>query len=275
MNDGPAFRSLGRPADRERRPHHHRQQPAPPRTPPASAAAATAARPRPATAACGGRGSRRRSRDRSRGWSWGRRWGCPRPERPRRRSWGRPLRGRPSVPGSRRASDQGEERVLQAAVRADPFHRHLQHAAVRRAGRGTRQAVEAHQQAVVGRLGGRRRPARRTGGRPRCAARRRTAQATPTNSVSPCPTISPTGPGREQPALVHDDEVGAGLLDLGQQVAGDDAPCGRSPRSGCSTSRISRICGGSRPLVGSSRISRSGRPSMACAMASRCRMPCE
>lgn len=41
------------------------------------------------------------------------------------------------------------------------------------------------------------------------------------------------------------------------------------------TSRISRICGGSRPFVGSSRISRSGMPSMACAMASRCRMPWE
>ncbi|CAM5684387.1 hypothetical protein STENM223S_04845 [Streptomyces tendae] len=41
------------------------------------------------------------------------------------------------------------------------------------------------------------------------------------------------------------------------------------------TSRISRICGGSRPLVGSSRISRSGRPSMAWAMARRWRMPCE
>ncbi len=41
------------------------------------------------------------------------------------------------------------------------------------------------------------------------------------------------------------------------------------------TSRISLICGGSRPFVGSSRISRSGSPSIACAIASRCRMPCE
>ena len=39
------------------------------------------------------------------------------------------------------------------------------------------------------------------------------------------------------------------------------------------TRRISTIWGGSRPLVGSSRISSSGRPSMAWAMASRWRMP--
>ena len=51
------------------------------------------------------------------------------------------------------------------------------------------------------------------------------------------------------------------------------APPARRWRSGCSTRRISAICGGSSPSVGSSSTSSSGRPSMACAMASRCFMP--
>ena len=36
------------------------------------------------------------------------------------------------------------------------------------------------------------------------------------------PSSADTGPGRDQAAPVHDHHVGAGLLDLGQQVAGDD-----------------------------------------------------
>ncbi len=40
-----------------------------------------------------------------------------------------------------------------------------------------------------------------------------------------------------------------------------------------STPRRAKIWGGSRPLVGSSRMRSSGIPSIACAMASRCFMP--
>ena len=40
--------------------------------------------------------------------------------------------------------------------------------------------------------------------------------------MPPAPAISADRPGRDQPALVHDDDVRAGLLDLGQQVAGHD-----------------------------------------------------
>ena len=49
------------------------------------------------------------------------------------------------------------------------------------------------------------------------------------------------------------------------------------PRAACSRSspRIQRMPGGSRPLVGSSRISTSGSPSSAAAIARRWRMPIE
>ena len=71
----------------------------------------------------------------------------------------------------------------------------------------------------------------------------------------------------------HDDVVDA-LRDLGQEVARHEHG---APRAACSRSspRIQRIPGGSRPLTGSSRISTSGSPSSAAAIARRWRMPIE
>ncbi len=81
------------------------------------------------------------------------------------------------------------------------------------------------------------------------------------------PSTCSSGPlARSRPLGDHDDVVDA-LGHLREQVAGDEhgAPApglGRAARS-----RIQRMPGGSRPLVGSSRMSTSGSPSRAAAIA--------
>ena len=79
--------------------------------------------------------------------------------------------------------------------------------------------------------------------------------------------------GGDDPSGVHDHDVGAGHLDLGEHVARhDDGAAGlRIPPQDRAHGRdLGRVS----PLVGSSRMSRtSGSPSMACAMPSRWRMP--
>ena len=69
---------------------------------------------------------------------------------------------------------------------------------------------------------------------------------------------------RHQLALADDDDALAGVLDLGQDVGAEDdgVLAGQLP----SSSRISMICLGSRPLVGSSRIRTSGLWMIAWAM---------
>ena len=91
--------------------------------------------------------------------------------------------------------------------------------------------------------------ARRSGGRgprPGAAPRRRCRpgrrstvhgplrlRTCPTTRPAPSPMISATGPGGEAAAAVHDDHVGAGLLDFAEQVAGHDhGPPPVAPRTG-------------------------------------------
>ena len=60
---------------------------------------------------------------------------------------------------------------------------------------------------------------------PSSAARAGPSEATEASSktvVSSLESRSATGPGGDDPAGVHDDDVAAGQLDLGEQVAGDD-----------------------------------------------------
>ena len=79
---------------------------------------------------------------------------------------------------------------------------------------------------------------------------------------------------RARASAVDDRDAVARVLDLDEQVAGDEhgAPFGPRRRS---SSRISRIPAGSRPFAGSSRTSNAGSFSNAAARPSRCRMPSE
>ena len=84
----------------------------------------------------------------------------------------------------------------------------------------------------------------------------------------------PSGPGRraaagphlasgalgDEPPGAHDADVGAHLLHLGQQVAGDEDRRAVGGRATLMRLRTSRVPCGSRPFVGSSRTSRSRGP---------------
>ena len=73
---------------------------------------------------------------------------------------------------------------------------------------------------------------------------------------------------RDDAALVDDDDALAGLRDLGQDVRAEDD--GVVAGELLISSRVSMICFGSRPAVGSSRISTSGLWMSACARPTRC-----
>ena len=77
----------------------------------------------------------------------------------------------------------------------------------------------------------------------------------------------------DQAAVVHDADAGRQAGDLGQDVAGQQhrgaVPVGQV----VSRARISATPAGSRPLTGSSRISRSGACSRALARPRRCTLP--
>ena len=77
----------------------------------------------------------------------------------------------------------------------------------------------------------------------------------------------------DDPAVVDDRDLVAGLLDLVQQVRGEEDGAALVDEARGSVARISRIPAGSRPFIGSSRISSSGRRagSARCRAAGACR----
>ena len=87
-------------------------------------------------------------------------------------------------------------------------------------------------------------------------------------------STSSTRPTEHEPPTVDDRHPVAGLLDLAEQVARHEhgPPLGAERRS---SSRISRMPAGSRPLTGSSSTSSAGSFSNAAARPSRWRMPSE
>ena len=80
---------------------------------------------------------------------------------------------------------------------------------------------------------------------------------------------------QHQPAAVDHADPRAQVLDLGEQVAGQEDRRAGGRLSSSSSWRISWMPRGSSPLVGSSRMSSSGLRIRAAAMPSRCRMPSE
>ena len=94
-------------------------------------------------------------------------------------------------------------------------------------------------------------------------------------SVSRSPRSSAAVPCATSRPDVHDPDVGADLLDLGEQVAGDQHGGAVAGQRAAIRLRTSRVPCGSSPLVGSSRTIRSLGVSSAAAMASRWHMPSE